>query len=420
MKKLKNYIMLFIAMILIFSLGMIFSSLLPNGRIRSHIEESKDILMKSNNNPLFDNYIIGGKVDDYTDLIIMNIAANKGTSENESPLIKAFENSIYNNEEGNQYKSLEETISNESLYNNASYARYWHGIQTIVRPLLLVFNYEEIRYLFMIIMFLLLSITTVGIYENLTIFHALSFAFSMLAVCFFIIPASLQYIGVFAIMMCAIIIINILYKKQKLGLLPYVFFVLGGLTTFFDLLTVPMITLGMPLIIVILLKGQQKENIKELILEIIKLSILWCVSYATIFFAKWIIASLILHKNIIKEAINQIIFRTNGSEEYPTTRLGAIAENFRFLCNNVMVVSTVGIAIAWVIALIKHRKRFNEIKGVIPLVIIAIFPYVWYFVFAGHSIIHAFFTYRLQAIFIFAVLCAMIECIDIKKYVKGK
>lgn len=414
-KKISSYIILFLIMIVVFSIAMIGTYLLPNERIRAHIAESKELLINQNGNPLFTDYIKGANLDVFTDLLIMNTAMNKGKTEDESVFIRAFENSWYSNEEDNIYTSLQETVENPEVYNNQEYSRYWHGIQTIIRPLLLFFNYEEIRYIFMLLIFVLLGISLLLINKNISFMHSMAFLVSMLAVCIFIVPMSIQYSAIFIITLLAVIIVNLLHKKQKAKFIPYLFFIIGGLTTFFDLLTAPLLTLGIPLIIEVLLRSREESlSIKKAFLEIIKLSILWAIAYGTIFFAKWVIASLIMQKDLITVAINQILFRTNGSEEYPATKIGAIVENFTYLYNNVLLACGIVTIIGWIIALIKTRKNKINWKKILILLIISIYPYVWYMVFAGHSTIHAFFTYRIQAIAIFGVLCIMLEFVDLK------
>src|SRR5699024_5864583 len=150
------------------SIAMIGTYLLPNERIRAHIAESKELLINQNGNPLFTDYIKGANLDVFTDLLIMNTAMNKGKTEDESVFIRAFENSRYNNEEDNSYTSLQETVENPDIHNNQEYSRYWHGIQTIIRPLLLFFNYEEIRYIFMLLIFVLLGISLLLINKNIS------------------------------------------------------------------------------------------------------------------------------------------------------------------------------------------------------------------------------------------------------------
>ena len=411
-----KYISIFIVMAIFFSLCMIISYSIPNTMIREHIKESKDYILAMDNEPIFKEYIKVDKLDSYTDLLIINTALNKGKSDDESIIIRAFENSRYSEEKGNQYLSLEDVLKDDSIYNNQEYSRYWHGIQTIIRPLLLIFNYEELRFFLLIITNVLLIIATIYIYRNSSIFYAISFILSMLLIGFFIVPISLQYIGIFAIMLISVILINIIYQKKMEKLLPYLFFIVGGITTFMDLLTVPAITLGIPLIVMLLLKTKKQYNLNTLktILEVIEYSVLWCITYVGIFISKWVIASIVLKKDAITVAINSILYRVNGSEEYPITRFGAICENFKFLQNKVLLFLIIIGIIVWIIALIKNRKKLKDMKNSIIYIIIALYPYVWYFVFAGHSTIHAWFTFRLQLITIFALLCAMGECVNMK------
>ncbi len=418
LKKVISYIVLYIIMIIIFCLAMISVYAIPNDRIQFHIQESKDNILNFDSNPFFTEYIKGANLDEFTDLLILNTAMNKGKGNEESVIVRAFENSRYEN--GDAIQSFTETLENRELYNNQEYSRYWHGIQVILRPLLLLFNYEEILYIFMLVIFMLLGISVIYIYKNLNIIYALAFLFSMLTVCVFIVPMSIQFTGIFIVMFLSIILINILYSKQKEKIFPYLFFIIGGCTCFFDLLTAPLITLGIPLIIVLLLQNKKEKSFKKSIITILKLSIIWGIAYVSTFFIKWVIASIVLKQDMITVAINQILFRTNGNTEYPATRLGAVKENIKYFYNNVLLIVILLIIVSWILLLIFYRKKVKDMKNIIIFVIIALYPYVWYMIFAGHSTIHAYFTYRVQVIAVFAILCAMIECIDINNNFRNK
>ncbi len=423
LKEIFTYIIVCISMILLFAIGMIISYSLPNNRIRNNIKESMEYMEYTyqNNNPIFGKYITAMQLDPFSDILILNTAVNKGKSEEESAIIRAFENSKYS-EGNNQPVSIKKILNNDELYNNEEYSRYWHGIQTVLRPLLVVFNYEEIRVLFMVIMFILLGISVVYIYKNIGILHAFAFLITMTLIGFFIISISLQYIGIFAITLISIILINVLYKKKKEYLYPYLFIIIGGCASFFDLLTVPLVTLGTPLEIIMLLRNKNNKEfkLKESLFEILKMSIIWSISYAATFVAKWIIASIVLHRDAITVAINQILFRVNGNEEYPATSLGAININLSFLNNKVYIFVMMIIIVTWILAIIKYRKKVKDLKVIITLLVLTLYPYFWYMVFAGHSTIHAWFTYRLQAISIFGLLCIIIETIDIRKIIRIK
>ena len=162
LKQVIIYFIIFIVMLVLFCASMIATYALPNERIQGHLRESKEFILNADLNPLFGNYVEGAKLDGFTDLLILNTAMNKGTGPSESVFVRAFENSRYSEEGGNQYLSLEQTLDNQEIYNNQEYSRYWHGMLYISK--------------------------------NLSWMHAMAFMFSMLAVCFFIVPVSVQYI----------------------------------------------------------------------------------------------------------------------------------------------------------------------------------------------------------------------------------
>lgn len=413
-KILKNiviYVIIFVVMLFAFCAGMVITYALPNDRIQAHIAESKEIGLTPTGIPT----VKGAQIDEFTDLLILNTAMNKGKEENEGLFVRAFENSRYSLKNDDQAGALAATIEDAGLYNNQEYTRYWHGIQTIMRPLLLFLNYQEIRYLFMFVMFMLFMLTVISIYKNFNLLHAMAFVLAMSAVCFFIVPMSVQFINVFAIAFIGVILVNVLYRLKKQNLYPYLFFIMGGLVVFFDLLTAPLLTLGIPLIYVVLLKHREKIEMKKILWEIIKLSALWCIAYGTLFFSKWVIASIVLHKDVITAAFNQILYRANGNELYPATRWGAVSKNIKYLYNVPLFVILVGITITWMAMMVKNRKPIKDCKIAILLILVALYPYVWYCVCAGHSDMHPWFTYRVQAISILSILCAMIETIDSSK-----
>ena len=355
-------------------------------------------------------------LDNFTDVLILNTAINKGKTENENVLISAFENSRYSLGDDDQLEAFNYSIAIDKILNNIEYSRYWHGIQTFLRPLLLVLNYEEIKAFLMIFMMLLLLLSAVYIYKNLSILHSLAYVFSMVVVGFLIVSISLQYFGVFAITALFVIIANIIYEHKKSNLYPYMFFIIGGLTTFYDLLTVPLITLGIPLIIVLLLESKDNDlSFKHLFIYMFKFSIAWGMAYATIFISKWIIATIIVDKNAFITAVNQLVFRIGGSEEIPVTPAEALRNNLMYLFNNSYLAIAFILIIVYLIGLILFRKSKINFPIITILLIISLFPYVWYIVFSGHSSMHCWFTYRAQMVTIFAINSILIETIDLNK-----
>lgn len=174
-------------------------------------------------------------------------------------------------------------------------------------------------------------------------------------------------------------------------------------TSYFDFLTYPLVTLGIPLIFVMLFYDDDKtvNNIGRIIFY----SFMWGIGYVGMWIAKWIIGSFLVKDNLIKVAIESLKARTS-SEDYG--RIDAITMNIK-VYRDLFYKIIFGILILYYLIrglkVIKNIK-LSYIKEIVPYVIVAIMPFAWYFVTANHSCIHNFFTYRNLIIFFFSTMCA--------------
>ena len=411
LKKICNFGLLYIAIAIVFLALMFFSYMLPDYNIRGHAEESVERLKTEGLGyaPFFGQ--VGATLDTHTDALMLNIALNKGTSENQSVFERAVENS-YNDEGATIIDALDNSVHSDKL-NNQEYSRYWHGIQVVLRPLLMFFNYSEIRYILMIIMLALLGIVFAMIGKQLGYRYVIVFAITIAFIYAMLIPMSLQYSCMFTITLLGIIAVCLTYRIKKEKYIPYVFFIIGAISTYFDLLTYPLVTLGIPLAITLLFENKKETKLLNLIIKAIELGALWGVGYCLLFFTKWVFASIILHKNAIAIALDTLLFRVNGNEQYPVTRVEVLKNNFNTFFVPIAKYTMIIITGIWAILMIFFRKKISEIKVALPLLCIAILPYLWYIIFAGHSSIHSWFTYRIQAVTVFAILSAM--CVTLKE-----
>lgn len=393
MKKVGRIFGVFCILIVIYITTMCISYIIPNGYIQANVETSISRLDAEGDyyNPLFETD--ASKLDNFTDRLMIN-------------------KSIKHDDRGILYNSLDVN----------DYARYWHGYLTVIRPLLVKLDYLQIRYLNLLVFFVLLGITVNMIKKKLGGLISSAFIVSIMMGYAFIVPMSLQFSSVFYIMMISIIIILMLHNRKVLyDKLIYIFFIIGSVTNFFDLLTAPLLTLGVPLIIVLLLKLKDEKNdgfIKNVFLAIVN-SIVWAIGYGITWFSKWIIASIVLKRNVIVDAINNILFRTNGSEEYPVDLLGMYKANINLMYNDMMKKVLLIVLVIWIVLFIFYRKRNESVLKAIAILSVAVIPYIWYFVLSNHSQIHCFFTYRIQIMTTFSIFTFMIMTIDFEK-IKNK
>ena len=184
-----------------------------------------------------------------------------------------------------------------------------------------------------------------------------------------IIPVSLQYVPVMAITLIATIAILCFEDNKNFDkFLPYFFIAIGGCTAFMDLLTYPLVTLGIPMVLLLLLKLKHGSEFKDLIITIIKLSIIWGISYGATYFAKWVITSIVMGQNVITEAINQFLYRIDADGTDQISKFEVISKNFKIYFNKFVLGLLVVYLIFWVVGLKKYKKENINVKDIIPLI----------------------------------------------------
>lgn len=201
------------------------------------------------------------------------------------------------------------------------------------------------------------------------------------------------------------------------------------LTCYFDFLTTPIITLFIGTITLILLSKQKdvNKNMKTLI----KTCLFWAIGYGLMWVSKWTITDLIYNKNTWETAIYQILFRINSSQYtgadisifdtlfyniewvmYPNIRylgIGAIPSlilPFMFIMYKVIPNGKI---------VIKKENLIN----LLPFLLIAISPIVWFITLNNHSYYHCYFTYRNLIIFLIAINIFILNSMQVEEKKKG-
>lgn len=417
MKQTLKIVITYFTLILSFILLLTISSVFPSKYIKGNVEQSSKVLSQEGNR--LKAKIIGREriieFDNYTDALMINTAYS---IDNQTPLYSSFvarknyipeiTEKIYEDTSGelksaskyknhNEVGELEDTVNGEKL-ESFEYARYWHGYLTILRPLLLIVNLEQIRIIFTILLFLLFIIFASLIYKKINFTVSAIFTMGLISIEYFYLGFSMQGIFVFLITMIASIIL--LAKNGKIKNLNIFFFVTGMLTNFFDFLTVPIVTYAIPMILYFLLKQkEEKATVKNVLINIIKYGMLWGIGYGLTWITKWILVDFIYNKDIIKTAINQVLYRSTGTNEIFIKEV--IEKNFEYerkFFPITTAITFVIIDIQLAVGKLKIKTDKLSIKEylikILPYIIIGVMPIIWYSILKDHSYKHAFFTYR--------------------------
>lgn len=439
MKKILKYAIAFVLIIIVFNVLLFFSSLFPSAWIEENVKESSKILMREGN-LFYVSRFFSVKNNNYTDSIMINesysidnknpffsyMSGRKnyktGLTVEEREDVKGELESINpdkNSEDSVRYDPVDELeeFLDGKVTTSIEYARYWHGYLVVLRVLLLFYNISGIRYflfgLFLAFFIILLKLLK----EELGYGVAIIFGFALIIEDYFFVSYSLESAPIFITMMISSIIL--LIKLPNIKDFYLYLFIVACISNFVDFLTVPLITLAIPLYIYLLYKQKNSDlTLKESIITIIKSSIAWGCGYAITWISKWVLFDIIFNKNLISSAISQVVYRSVTDNPLTSYTIGFVL--FNFILKNIMHIIFFLIlgSLVLIILGLRHYKikfMFKEfpkyLKGIVPYIIISIFPFVWYTVLMNHTTLHTHFVYRHMLIFLLGILICLIKII---------
>lgn len=291
-----------------------------------------------------------------------------------------------------------------------SYSYYWHGYVAILRPLLLLFDFSEIRMLngaCQLLIIILLAWLAGGQ-------KGMGYVFALMTSYILLSPRTLsmglQYSWVFYIAYGGTLVL--LYKRkffaQKQRIF-YFFLITGMLTSYLDLLTYPLFTWGIPLLWWIMMQEEERKA-AEWVKDVILTGFTWIAGYAGMWGVKWIAATAVLRRNIIKAAVEEVFLRSGASKigiDNPAARWNAIYVNWRHYAYKIYMILLVGWLLWWVFRSL--RKKWNKSGKSYAFFLIGLSGPVWYFVLSNHTMIHHLFTYRIFGVSILAFLALILE-----------
>lgn len=400
--QLLRYLKIFVITITIFCCFSILSSLIPEKPVMQNIERSIEYMENAPNYP--ESMIKGDqyRLDYAMDGLITNMIY---TIDNQEPFKSAFMGRSRSNPMTvtDSWKNVAYSTTNKTLKPNIAYARYWHGRTFFFRIFFSFTQYNEVKWMIFMLTSLLMTGFGIMLYQNTGSIKTLAIFAGLFFVNVYVMQFSMQLSPVLIISIVSSLVVASRHNKAKAGL-GAVFFITGAVTSYFDLLTAPLLTLGLPLLLWISLYDEKnQQNLLLGIRVMVTFSILWLVGYAGSWAIKWVISYPFTEFNIFTDVHQQLVLRAGPVEN---TRFSALHENFRFL-------PLVFINLFLMIPLILSFFYFNRkgVKKAVLYLTAAALPYLWFFAAADHSYYHNWYTYRIQAISVSGVLLAAISLV---------
>ncbi|MDR1473092.1 MAG: hypothetical protein LBI41_00805 [Lactobacillales bacterium] len=284
--------------------------------------------------------------------------------------------------------------------------QYWNGYFIWLKPLLIFLKYQSILYYINIIIFIFLAIVFTLIYQKTNFYFAIIYIISMIMAHIQNVSQCLAFFTPFFITLIG----SIVALNCKRSFYCYMF-TFGALECFFDFLTFPLITLGFPLLLFLIVINFEKIcTLKKNFLIMFYSSVNWCCGYLLFLILKWMLSTIVLRKNMFSFSIKRLIYRLSNTmpgvdnQNFFYFRLNTIKFNFATMFPTLSIkimISTLILIVFFI--LIFGRKKI--LIPILPILIIAMYPFIWYIVLANHSIIHfSIFSHKILSLFIFALL----------------
>lgn len=398
---------------------MILVYLIPTDRMKQNVASSAEIIINEKDAYFWAPAEMNSRLDGFADAVILNTAIYDGS---EGVVEKAMMNYRLTHEEGWMSQSLYEVLTgNTSELHPYDYSRYWNGYLTVVKPLLLVFTYSQIRIFRMFLQLTLIFLIAIEIYKRSGSKSALAFFFTMLVINPVSTAMSLQFAHVMNVTLWSLLAMFKFGAFDKTKIWKFLLWA-GILTSFFDQMSYPVVCLGIPLIIYL---NMSSEDTKTKFISIITGSASWGIGYGGMWVGKWIVAELLVHKGTMSNAMGQAFFRVAGGFEQVD---GALSDSyFDILLDDMVSIGIVPLMIFTVFVIIlmimiwKKRSGLNGTKDLsflLPL-IVGLYPFVWVAAVQSHAAVHLYLTYRNFAITLFAVLSVLISALALADRKQG-
>lgn len=382
-KPLKPFVKIYFLLIAVFFLSMVLVYCIPASWIQGNVEASLEVMENEGERPLYAFYRHSAIVDNHTDMLM-------------------YESLL----PSDQYNLVQASVSINH------YPRYWHGYQVVLRPLSILFQVQEVRYLGMLTFYLLFFWSAYLVAKKTGVPCAMLYVLTIASGYLGVVATCFQYLTSFYVLFAALIVLLRRYGEVPDMNVALFFFVVGMAENFFDFLTYPIITLGIPLIVLLWIRAREEgADVADNLKLTVQTSASWGFGYALTWVVKWILAAGILGVRYFWRSLSTAKYRMLGNEEEPIDRIGTIRKNLKAWMNvqdeGLITWSKVALlilVIAVILVIVKKLMDKRTVCACLPMLLVASYPYLWFLVLSNHSQIHFWYTYRAQLVALFGIL----------------
>lgn len=394
-----KYAVAFSVSVILALILLLLAVFMPQERILGNLWESIDYLRAEGLYPHLADYRDSTRLDNYTDAMMLLESAVTNRHYPGSVLT----NPVYRYEEAgeNVIELLGSYLNGAPQDSTDFYVRYWMGFRVWLRGALTFLNYFQIRRYLAVGFFALFTAVICNIAGHVDGKLAFAFALSVILVRPYVIVNSMQYCCCFYIMFAAMLLAPRIRRHPSWR--GIFFMEIGIVTMYIDFYTVPLITLGFPLVYLCAMERRDGEVLSWK--RIGKDIGLWFGGYVLMWLAKLGLTTALTSVNALENGLASLMGRlgvtqTPGLEEYYSLELAMERLQAAIFCDpegKVIFLGAVAIVAAVVMARMVRGKT-SGVKELLPLLVIAALPFAWFLATVQPIVLHHYFQYRIIAL----------------------
>lgn len=307
------------------------------------------------------------------------------------------------------------------------YSKYWHGYLVWLKPLLMCFSWKTAETVWMVLqILLLLFVVAFSFYKKQG-----SLGLGLIVALLFMKPVSI-WIS-FAMCVCwgivvfAVLGLLIWYQKlERKKEQENYFLLIGILTSYMDFLTYPIVTLGIPLCLYLVLNQEEHMTCLRRLIKVFWMGVLWAVGYIGMWGMKWVCAELLCQSGTLRNAVWSVIYRTTPLDGHQSAFSGisrTVDAIFSQYDSEVYAIGFGILLVATLLSIVWCMIKARDLDWSITLVclsVVALLPFAWLVVTQNHTAIHCVFTFRIMGVTIFALWCMLVCSLRTIKRKKSK
>ncbi len=381
---------------------LLFVYLLPTEPMRAHLAEAAVVLSGEREYHRVIPGVVSTQLDNYTDSWMMGNAVY----DSPRPVYERALTCTSADFGGGPLDGLVRYLGAEKGYREVDYTRYWHGYLVLLKPFFLLFDYADLRVFNVIVQLLLVFLIFRAFSKAGYELEAWGYVLSVLFMMPVVIPLSIQFSVIFYLTNFSVLVLLKAYDwiVEQNSLLLY-FQLIGMCASYFDLLTYPTASLGVPLVCILLLGADRDSWTK--VKNVVSLSVSWGFGYGAMWAGKWILSTLVLRDNVMANALSQILLRASHTQNGERlTVLDTWLRNVEFYFEKPYLI-LIALCLAAVFAgIFRSRGQLADVCiDSIPFLLVAVMPFMWYALAGQHSYEHHWFTFRGLVTTVFACMC---------------